>query len=118
MVILGEPYTSPDCAHGLVYSIPQQAASRQRPPAALQHLLDAVAAAYGKQRKDGGDLTDWARQGMLLLPCPLTCREGACQVDAHKAAWDPFVERLVRYMSAQLPGIVFLLLGSRARAKA
>lgn len=111
VVIVGDPYVSPHWAHGLALSVPADGLPL---PPVLQAVLSEVARSFGRQRE--GTLTDWASQGVLLLNASLTCREG-CKATAHLVVWEPFIDRLIRYVSANLPPAVFLLWGQAARAK-
>ncbi|KAF6252716.1 uracil-DNA glycosylase Ung2 [Scenedesmus sp. NREL 46B-D3] len=120
VVILGEPYAVQGWAHGLAYSVPAAAAasaSSDSQPAALHAILSELAAEYGTLRTST-DLTDWARQGVLLLNTSLTSRESCCSQASHHAAWEPFVDNVLRYISGCVPSVVFMLWGKAARAKA
>ncbi|WIA10830.1 hypothetical protein OEZ85_010996 [Tetradesmus obliquus] len=111
VVILGEPHVRPEWAQGLAYSVPAHNKGR---PAALNSILGEVAREFGKQRSP--DLSDWAPQGVLLLNTALTCRE-ACQRTSHQPVWEPFIDRVLQYISTNAGAVVFMLWGHAARAK-
>ena len=60
-----------------------------------------------------GDLTKWATQGVFLLNCTLTVREGSSNV--HKKIWKTFSENLIKYISENTDNVVFLLWGNDAK---
>lgn len=113
VVILGEPYTNPKWAHGLAYSIPN-GSPNAKAPSALHAILCEIAQEYGKQHDT--DLTDWVEQGVLLLNTSLTCRE-ACKQTSHQSVWEPFVDRVIHYVSEHVQSVVFMLWGQAAKAK-
>ena len=73
VVILGQdPYPTPGDAHGLAFSY----VGRRRLPASLQAILAEMADDLGCERPPAGDLSRWARQGVLLLNTALTTEAG------------------------------------------
>ncbi|MDE6300755.1 MAG: uracil-DNA glycosylase [Muribaculaceae bacterium] len=113
VVILGQdPYHEPGQAHGLCFSVPDGV----RLPPSLINIFKEIRSDLGVQPFASGDLTRWAMQGVLLLNSTLS-------VEAHKAAshqgkgWEEFTDEVIRRLSEQREGIVFLLWGSYAIRK-
>ena len=113
VVILGQdPYHGPGQAHGLAFSVPQGVPL----PPSLQNIYTELRADLGAA-PTGGDLSGWARQGVLLLNATLT-------VEAHRAAshqqrgWERFTDAAIARLAAQRSGLVFILWGSSAQRKA
>ncbi|WNJ91224.1 uracil-DNA glycosylase [Bosea sp. 685] len=115
IVILGQdPYPTPGDANGLAFSyvgpppLPRSLVNIHRE---LQDDLGAVGPA-------SGDLTAWARQGVLLLNTALTVREGASKAGSHLAlGWGAVTDAVIAGISASRPHVVFLLWGNPAQAK-
>ena len=109
-VILGQdPYPTPGDANGLAFSY----VGGGRLPASLRVIL----AEAGSQRAAGGDLTPWARQGVLLLNSALTVEAG--KAGAHlRSGWSALTDEAVAAVSARREPTVFLLWGAQARARA
>ena len=114
VVILGQdPYPTPGDAHGLAFSYLGQ----RRLPASLQAILAEMADDLGCGPCDTGDLTKWARQGVLLLNTALTTEAGCA--GAHlKLGWAALADQAVAAVSAKRPAVVFLLWGAPARRRA
>lgn len=114
-VILGQdPYPTPGDAHGLAFSY----RGARRIPASLRAILaemaDNVGAASAPQ---GGDLTPWARAGVLLLNAALTTEAG--RAGAHlKFGWDALADEAVSALAARETPCVFMLWGAQAKARA
>lgn len=113
VVILGQdPYHTPGAAHGLAFSVPDS----QPIPPSLANIYREIDAEYGHHANPTGNLTNWQRQGVLLLNNVLT-------VEAHRAGshrghgWETFTEAVIRYLNDQRPHLVFLLWGRDARSK-
>ena len=114
VVILGQdPYHEPGQAMGLCFSVPQ---GIQVPPS-LVNIIKEINADHGTQIPDTcGDLSGWARQGVLLLNATLTVR--AHQAGSHQRhGWETFTDAAIQALSQQRSGLVFLLWGSYAIAK-
>lgn len=109
-VILGQdPYPTPGDANGLAFSF----VGSGRLPASLRVILDEA----GSDRAAGGDLTPWARQGVLLLNAALTVEAG--KAGAHlRFGWAALTDEAVAAVSARPEPSVFLLWGAQARARA
>ena len=86
-------------------------------PPSLRTILAELAAEQGCPTPGRGDLTGWARQGVLLLNTALTTLAGAA--GAHlKLGWSALADEAVAAVSAQRPGVAFLLWGANARSRA
>ena len=114
VVILGQdPYPTPGDAHGLAFSY----VGRRRLPASLQAILAEMADDLGCAKPQSGDLTAWARQGVLLLNTALTTEAG-CAGSHLKLGWSALADEAVAAVSASRPAAVFLLWGAPARRRA
>lgn len=113
VVILGQdPYHGPGQAHGLSFSVPDGVPL----PPSLRNIFREIETDLGVTMSGTGNLTPWARQGVLLLNASLTVRAG--QAGSHAGAgWEHFTDAVIRYLSDSRDGIVFLLWGNFARAK-
>lgn len=114
VVILGQdPYPTPGDAHGLAFSY----RGSHRLPASLKTILAEMAEDLGNPMPKAGDLTKWARQGVLLLNTALTVEAG--KSGAHlKLGWSALVDQAVSAVSERQPAVVFLLWGGPARKRA
>lgn len=113
VVILGQdPYHGPGQAHGLSFSVPNGV----RNPPSLQNIYKEIEAEYGTKMPATGDLTAWARQGVLLLNATLTVR--AENAGSHqKKGWEEFTDAIIRAINDRHDHIVFMLWGSYAQKK-
>lgn len=113
-VILGQdPYHGPGQAHGLAFSV--QAGVRV--PPSLVNIYKELEADLGLPRAVGGDLTPWARQGVLLLNNTLTVEAG--QAGSHAGrGWDAITDACVAAAAERAEPTVFILWGSHAKKKA
>lgn len=114
VVILGQdPYPTPGQAHGLAFSV--QAPTP--PPPSLRNIFAEIASDLGRAPSvPGGDLRPWAQQGVLLLNAILTVRAGVPLSHAGWG-WEAFTDGIIRAVSSQREHAVFLLWGSKAKAK-
>ena len=112
-VILGQdPYHRPGQAHGLSFSVGEGVP----PPPSLCNIYKELQSDIGMPIPKTGDLTPWAKEGVLLLNTTLTVREGAPQ--SHKGrGWEIFTDRIISILDESEQGIVFLLWGAPARSK-
>lgn len=113
-VILGQdPYHGEGQAHGLAFSV--QAGVRL--PPSLVNIYKELEADLGLPRPQTGDLTTWARQGVLLLNNTLTVEAG--QAGSHAGrGWDAITDAAVAAVAASEFPTVFILWGSHAKKKA
>jgi len=114
VVIIGQdPYHEPGQAHGLSFSVQQGVAF----PPSLQNIFKEIEMDLGKPVPPTGDLSRWARQGVLLLNATLTVR--AHQANSHATlGWQTFTDAAIRALAAQRSGLVYMLWGGFARSKA
>lgn len=114
VVILGQdPYHQPGQAEGLSFSVPEGVT----PPPSLKNIYkeietDLGTPAYGR----GGSLKGWAQQGVFLLNAILTVRAGEAASHS-KIGWQTFTDAVIKTISDNKEGIVFLLWGNFARSK-
>lgn len=115
VVILGQdPYHNVGQAHGLSFSVPEGIAF---PPSLKNIFAELSTDIEGFQIPFSGDLTKWAKQGVLLLNATLTVR--AHQAASHqKQGWERFTDEIIAKVSSELEHVVFLLWGSYAQQKA
>lgn len=114
VVLIGQdPYHGTGQAHGLAFSVPSGVPS----PPSLRNLLKEREADLGLPVPDTGDLTPWAREGVLLLNAVLTVRDGEAG-SHHGQGWERFTDAVIRAVDRGKDPAVFLLLGNRAQAKA
>lgn len=113
VVILGQdPYHEPGQANGLCFSVAPGVAL----PPSLVNIFKEISADLGVAAPTDGDLSRWARQGVLLLNSTLT-------VAAHRAGshqgrgWEHLTDAAVRALSERRSGLVFILWGSHAIRK-
>jgi uracil-DNA glycosylase len=113
VVILGQdPYHGPRQAHGLCFSVRQGV---QVPPS-LANIFKELQVDLGIAPPGHGDLSAWARQGVLLLNTTLTVRAG--QAASHQGkGWELFTDEVLRAVDAKPHPVVFVLWGSAARRK-
>ena len=113
VVIIGQdPYHGPRQANGLAFSVHN---GIQFPPS-LRNIFKEVHDDVGAPIPESGDLTRWAKQGVMLLNNTLT-------VEAHMAGshrgkgWETFTQHIIEYLNENRPHLVFILWGRDARSK-
>ena len=113
VVILGQdPYHGPNQAHGLCYSVKEGI----EPPPSLKNIFKEIESDIGIKMSGTGDLTPWAKQGILLLNTVLTVRQG--QPNSHKGmGWEILTDKIISLLNERKEPIVFLLWGANARSK-
>lgn len=113
-VLLGQdPYHEPNQAHGLCFSVKKGVPL----PPSLQNIFKEIDADLGIKQPDCGDLTKWAKEGVLLLNTTLTVREH--QANSHsKCGWAWFTDSVINLISENTQNKVFILWGGNARSKA
>jgi uracil-DNA glycosylase len=114
VLILGQdPYHKPGQAHGLSFSV--------RPgvpvPPSLRNIYREMRDDIGVEPPRTGDLTGWARQGVLLLNAVLTVRSGQPASHANHG-WEHVTDATIRALNARENRVVFVLWGAYARRKA
>lgn len=114
VVILGQdPYHGPGQAMGLCFSVPKAVP----PPPSLANIYKELAADCGIARRAHGDLSAWARQGVLLLNTSLTVEAGRAGSHAGRG-WEAITDACVTAVAERDTPAVFILWGSHAQAKA
>lgn len=113
-VVLGQdPYHNPGEAMGLSFSVPRGV----RIPPSLINVYKELKADLDIPIAKHGDLTSWANQGVFLLNAMLTVEKN--QAASHKdIGWQHFTDAVIRKLSAERKGLVFLLWGNFAKKKA
>lgn len=114
VVILGQdPYHGPDQAQGLAFSVNDG----QKVPPSLRNMLAEVASDLGRPSACRGDLSPWARQGVLLLNTALTVEDGQPQSHAGQG-WEQLSDALLMQVAQGPEPVVFMLWGASAQRKA
>jgi uracil-DNA glycosylase len=113
VVILGQdPYHGPGQAHGLCFSVNDGIAF----PPSLRNIFKELKNDLRKEVPASGNLTNWARQGVLLLNATLTVR--ANQAGSHqKKGWEQFTDAVIEKISKEKENVVFILWGNYAISK-
>lgn len=114
VVILGQdPYHGFGQAQGLAFSTP---ANIKNPPS-MQNILKEIQSDLGKKSIcEDGDLTPWAKQGVLLLNTILTVEESKPK-SHHNLGWEVFTDNVIKYISDNCEDTIFILWGSPAISK-
>ena len=112
-VILGQdPYHEVGQAQGVSFSVP----SGVKFPPSLQNIFKELKSDLNYPTPNSGDLTKWAKEGVLLLNTVLTVREG--QANSHKnCGWMTFTDEVIKLISQKQTPVVFILWGGNARSK-
>ncbi|GBF50162.1 uracil-DNA glycosylase [Leptospira ryugenii] len=113
VVILGQdPYHGKGQAHGLCFSVNDGIIF----PPSLQNIFKEIESDLGKPIPKSGDLSRWARQGVLLLNASLTVVEN--QAGSHQnKGWEIFTDAVIQKLSSERQNLVFILWGSFAQKK-
>lgn len=113
VVILGQdPYHNPGEAMGLSFSVPKGV----RVPPSLRNIYKELQSDLGIEPPGHGDLTPWAEQGVFLLNAMLTVEHKSAG-SHRKIGWQDFTDAVIRKLSEQREGLVFMLWGGFARRK-
>jgi uracil-DNA glycosylase len=114
VVILGQdPYHEPNQAHGLCFSVKKGVAL----PPSLKNIYKEIESDLGIKEPDCGDLTKWAKEGILLMNTTLTVREHMANSHS-KCGWAWFTDSVIKLISDKKENVVFILWGGNARSKA
>ena len=113
VVVLGQdPYHGLGQAHGLSFSV----RGNTPIPPSLRNIFQELFTDVAIQREQNGDLTGWARQGVLLLNTTLTVREG--EPGSHKnRGWEHITDTVMNALNEKPTRVVFVLWGAHARNK-
>ena len=113
VVILGQdPYHGPGQAMGLSFSVPDGVPA----PPSLKNIFKEIESDLGIRMSGRPNLEDWAKQGVLLLNAVLTVR-GGMPASHSRIGWQEFTDAVIKYISDNCDGVVFLLWGNFARSK-
>ena len=113
VVILGQdPYHGLGQAHGLSFSVPDGVPA----PPSLKNIFKEIESDLGIRMSGYPNLENWARQGVLLLNAVLTVRSGEAASHS-KIGWTEFTDAVIKYISDNCEGVVFMLWGNFARSK-
>ena len=114
VVILGQdPYHGPGQAHGLCFSVRQGVT----PPPSLKNMFKELQTDVGKPIPTHGELTSWAKNGVLMLNTLLTVRSG--EPLSHKGlGWEKVTDRIISEINKKDSPVVFILWGRPAAKKA
>ena len=112
-VILGQdPYHGAHQAMGLSFSVPHGV----RIPPSLVNIYKEIKSDLGISEPASGDLSYWAKQGVLLLNASLSV--GANRANSHSGfGWQAFTDAVIKILSARRQNLVFILWGNFAKAK-
>lgn len=110
VVILGQdPYHGPNQAHGLCFSVQKGVVQ----PPSLKNMFKELESDLGIKPPTHGCLTDWAKQGVLLLNTVLTVREG--EPNSHKKiGWTIFTDKIIKLLDEREDPVIFVLWGKNA----
>lgn len=114
VVIIGQdPYHGPGQANGLCFSV----SPGIRKPPSLVNIFKELQADLGIPIPQDGNLEPWAKQGILLLNATLTVK-GGMPGSHQKKGWEKFTDAVIKAISDNKKGIIFLLWGNFAQTKA
>lgn len=114
VVIVGQdPYHGPGQAHGLSFSVPEGIPF----PPSLQNIFKEMHQDLGLPIPSSGNLSDWAKQGILLLNSVLTVENGKAASHQGKG-WEQFTDKIIHLLNEERENLVFVLWGGYAQKKA
>lgn len=113
VVIIGQdPYHGKGQANGLCFGVNSDVSI----PPSLQNIFKEIKSDMGYSPKEDGDLSRWAKQGILLLNSTLTVQDG--MPGSHQGkGWEEFTDRVIEKISKERVNVVFLLWGNYAKKK-
>jgi len=113
VVILGQdPYHGAGQAQGLAFSTPEEIKN----PPSMRNMLKEINEDIGDSYCENGDLTSWAKDGVLLINAILTVEEAKAK-SHHKMGWEKFTDNLITFISNNCSDVVFILWGASAIKK-
>jgi len=113
VVIVGQdPYHGKGEAHGLSFSVQDGV----KLPPSLKNIYKELESDLKIKPSLSGDLTKWAKQGVLLLNATLTVKKDS-PASHSKIGWEPFTDYIIRKLNSKKEPIVFILWGNFARSK-
>ncbi|WP_395473228.1 uracil-DNA glycosylase [Spiroplasma endosymbiont of Nomada rufipes] len=113
VIILGQdPYHQPNQAHGLAFSVQTNTPL----PPSLKNIFQELKNDLNIEKDNDGNLTTWAKQGVLLLNTTLTVRQS--QPNSHlQYQWVTFTDHVLSFLNLNCTNLVFILWGKNARNK-
>lgn len=113
VLLLGQdPYHGEGQAHGLCFSVKEGV----KLPPSLKNIFKELHADLGCEIPGHGNLSSWAKQGVLMLNTVLTVR--ASEANSHrKRGWETFTDEVIRRVNAKSSPVVFVLWGKPAQKK-
>lgn len=113
VVIMGQdPYHEPNQAHGLAFSVLEGI----KLPPSLKNIYKEIESDLGIKMNNTGNLTNWAKQGVLLLNNVLTVK--AHEANSHKGkGWEYVTDKIVEKLNDREEGIIFIFWGNNAKNK-
>jgi uracil-DNA glycosylase len=113
VVIIGQdPYHGPNQGHGLAFSVQEGI----KIPPSLRNIFKELNTDLGMTIPSHGNLSNWSKQGILLLNTVMTVQAG--KANSHsKMGWEDFTSEIVEKLNNQKEGLVFLLWGGPAAKK-
>lgn len=112
VVILGQdPYHQPGQAHGLSFSVEENV----KLPPSLKNIFKEIEADLGIKNQSG-NLSSWAREGVLLLNSFLTVKESSPIADS-KSGWEKFTDSVLKVLNEKDTPVIFLLWGAPSQKK-
>ncbi len=113
VIILGQdPYHGPEQAHGLSFSVESDKAKF---PPSRRNMFKELRSDLGIERNDR-NLTDWAKQGVLLLNTVLTVQAGKA-ASHRKKGWETFTDTVIKKLNDKDEQVIFVLWGGDAKKK-
>ena len=112
VVIIGQdPYHNPNQAHGLSFSVEKDI---DMPPSLINIFKEIIDDVGGKM-PENGNLTMWAKQGVLLLNSVLTVEKNL--PNSHKGkGWEKITKKIIDLLNARTSPVIFLAWGANAKA--
>jgi len=113
IIIIGQdPYHKINQANGLAFSVPK----KQKLPPSLKNIFKELDNDMHIKISNNGNLSNWAKQGVLLLNCIMTVQEN--EPGSHsKSGWEDFTDTVIKILSNKKKHIIFLLWGEYAKKK-
>lgn len=113
VVIIGQdPYHEPNQAHGLAFSVLEGI----KLPPSLKNIYKEIESDLGIKMNNNGNLTSWAKQGVLLLNNVLTVK--AHEANSHKGkGWEYVTDKIVEKLNDREEGVIFIFWGNNAKSK-
>ena len=105
-------FVTPPMAIGLAFSTPEEIKN----PPSMRNMLKEINEDIGKSSCENGDLTSWAKDGVLLINAILTVEEAKAK-SHHKMGWEKFTDNLITFISNNCSDVVFILWGASAIKK-